>query len=273
MAVYAIGDIQGCYDSLRRLLEAIKFDCANDRLWFTGDLVNRGTQSVATLRLVRELEPWSVTVLGNHDLHMLAVAAGVRKYRRNDTFADVLTAEDGSQLLDWLRERPLFHLDTTLGYCLVHAGVLPSWSVEESQRLADEVGEVLRGAGWVRLMETMYGNEPCLWTRALKRWARYRVVINVMTRMRFVDESGRLDFSHKGPPGTQPPGWSPWFEHRQGLQQRIVFGHWSALGARVVPNGICLDSGCVWGGELTAVRLDADQLEFHRVDCKYPRLE
>lgn len=273
MAVYAVGDVQGCHDSLRRLLDTIAFDTTADRVWFTGDLVNRGPKSAATLRLARQLESCSVTVLGNHDLHLLAVAAGVRKYRRSDTFDDVLQAEDAADLLDWMRRRPLFHVDPGLGYCLVHAGLMPAWSVDEARLLGEEVSSVLQSDRWVELLEAMYGDEPRDWQPALEGWERYRLVINSMTRMRFIDAAGRLDFSYKGPPGSQPPGWSPWYEQRQGIEPRVIFGHWSALGARVVANGICLDSGCVWGGSLTAVRLDGDELVFDSVKCSGERVE
>ena len=268
MAVYAIGDVQGCLAPLRQLLERVDFDSARDTLWFTGDLVNRGPDSLGVLRLVRDLGERAVTVLGNHDLHLLALAAGIDKKKQRDTLDDVLAAPDRDELLDWLRGRPLLHHDTTLGYTLVHAGLLPPWGLTEAQQLAREVEAALHmePKGFFR---HMYGNQPDRWDNGLRGPERLRVVVNAFTRLRYCTPEGCMDLEQKGAPGSQPPGLLPWFEapHRRSRDLRVVFGHWSTLG-RYQGNGVMsLDSGCVWGRALTAVRLDSDPPEFHEAPC------
>jgi len=267
MAVYAIGDVQGCYDNLRALLEKIGYDRARDRLWFVGDLVNRGPQSAAVLRFVMGLEQ-AVCVLGNHDLHLLAVAAGRARARPEDRLEDVLTAPDRDALLHWLRSRPLLHHDAALGYTLVHAGLLPAWDLTVAQALAREAEAVLRGPDASELYTQMYGDEPGAWDASLGGWARLRVIINAFTRLRYCWPDGRMDLRPKGPPGSQPRGLLPWFQVPGRVSQtlRIVFGHWSTLGLWNRDGVIGLDSGCLWGGSLSAVRL-AETPEFFSVPC------
>lgn len=258
MAVFAIGDVQGCADALKKLLERVRFDTAEDTLWFAGDLVNRGPQSLEVLRFVRGLGEHAITVLGNHDLHLLAMSQGIRTVSKS--LAVVLHAEDGPELVDWLRSRPLLHHDTRLGYVLVHAGLYPGWTLEEAAGYAKEVEQALASDEYRELLSGMYGNEPRRWSDQLTGMERHRAIINTFTRMRFVTADGTLDFQHKGPPGSQPEGLMPWFAApgRRNAGEHILFGHWSALGTVDTPRVYPLDTGCVWGGELTAMRLDGE---------------
>ncbi|HYW91738.1 MAG TPA: symmetrical bis(5'-nucleosyl)-tetraphosphatase [Gammaproteobacteria bacterium] len=258
MAVWAIGDVQGCYDELCRLLERIDFDPDRDRLWLSGDLVNRGPGSLETLRLVRGLGESAVTVLGNHDLHLLAGVHGGHEERLNRTLKPVLAAPDRESLLAWLRHRPMLHRDPALGYTLVHAGLAPQWDIETAARCAGEVEARLRGPEYPAFFREMYGDEPDLWSPALVGRERERFIVNALTRTRFCTVDGRLDLSYKGPPGSQPAGYLPWFEvpGRRSRGQRIVFGHWSTLGPLEAPDVFPTDTGCLWGGCLTALRLE-----------------
>ncbi len=264
MATYAIGDVQGCYDELCSLLELIGFDPAAGRLWFAGDLVNRGPNSVGVLRLVKDLGDRALTVLGNHDLHLLATASEVR-FNVTDTIVDVLSADDRDELLNWLRTRSLFHRDGELGFSMVHAGLAPQWTIDDAVRVAQELEVCLRGADYSGFLSVMYGNEPDRWSDALEGFDRLRFVTNAFTRIRYCHEDGSLELLEKPPPGEQSSGLFPWFAHpqRQNLGERIIFGHWAAL--RMTPDEesahsvFHIDQGCVWGGELTALRLD---------DCK-----
>jgi bis(5'-nucleosyl)-tetraphosphatase (symmetrical) len=267
MAVYAIGDVQGCLDPLQRLLERIRFDPARDVLWFTGDLVNRGPASLGVLRLVRALGASAVAVLGNHDLHLLAVAAAASKHKARDTFDDVLTAPDCDELLAWLRARPLLYHDPDLG-ALVHAGLLPQWDIADARRLAREA-ETALAADTAGFFEHMYGDLPDRWREDLSGPPRLRVIVNALTRLRFCDPGGRMDLRPKGAPGEQPSNLLPWFRvpDRRNRGVRVVFGHWSALGRYHGDNVIGLDSGCVWGRTLTAVRLDTSVPAFFDVAC------
>ena len=256
MALYAIGDLQGCYAPLRALLEAIAFDPARDRLWFAGDLVNRGPQSLECLRFVRSLGVAAVAVLGNHDLHLLCVAAGVEKRRPRDTLDDVLEAPDREELLAWLRCRPLLHAED--GHALVHAGLLPEWSIARARRLAAEVEYALQGPHFLQLLERMYGDRPDRWDESLEGFDRLRVTINAMTRLRMLDASGAMALRFKGEPGEAASGLVPWYRApgRASADHTVVCGHWSALGLHLDDNIVSLDSGCVWGRTLTAVRLE-----------------
>jgi len=267
MAVYAIGDVQGCNDALQTLLKKIQFDAARDRLWFVGDLVNRGPQSAAVLRFAMGLTD-AVCVLGNHDLHLLAVAAGQARTRHEDTLDDILSAPDREDMLRWLRTRPLLHHDGALGYTLVHAGLLPSWDLATAQALAAEAEAAIRGPQADELFAQMYGDEPNSWDTTLSGWPRLRVIVNAFTRLRFCTADGRMDLRPKGAPGTQPAGLLPWFQvpGRQSHALRIVFGHWSTLGPWNNDGVIGLDSGCLWGGRLSAVRLSAPP-RFYSVAC------
>jgi bis(5'-nucleosyl)-tetraphosphatase (symmetrical) len=269
MPVYAIGDVQGCYRALRALLAEIRFDPAQDRLWFTGDLVNRGPQSLEVLRLVRDLGDRAVCVLGNHDLHLLAVAAGAASLKKHDTLDQVLAAPDRDELLQWLRSRPLLHHDEELGYTLIHAGLLPPWDLAAARRLAREVETALQSDAHGDLFKHMYGDLPDRWNEHLRGFERLRVCVNAFTRLRYCDLDGGMDLRFKGSPGTQPVDMLPWFlvPTRRSRDLQIIFGHWSTLG-RWRGNGVvCLDSGCLWGGSLTAARLDVQPMQFASVDC------
>jgi bis(5'-nucleosyl)-tetraphosphatase (symmetrical) len=252
---YAIGDVQGCCDELRALLSRIGFAADRDRLWFVGDLVNRGPQSLATLRFVRALGDNAVVVLGNHDLHLLAIACGCHAARRSDTLDEILRAPDRDALLEWLATRSLAHSEA--GDLLVHAGVVPQWTMETTLELAREVEFALRNDPR-HLFEHMYGDEPDRWSPELGGPDRLRFAINVLTRMRVCTNEGRINLRLKGKPPAAASGWLPWFdvESRRTRGNRIVFGHWSALGLVVRENVVGLDSGCVWGGSLTAFDLE-----------------
>lgn len=253
--IYAIGDLQGCYQSLIELLARIDAAAPQAKLIFVGDLVNRGPDSLATLRLIRSLGERAQAVLGNHDLHLLAAAHGIRKLHRQDTLAQVLNAPDCEELLDWLRQRPMALFEN--GHLLLHAGALPQWSASQTLSLAQEVEAVLRGPGWVDFLREMYGNEPTRWNDTLKGNARLRCIVNALTRLRYCTEDGMMEFTAKESSGTALPGYVPWFDvpGRQTQDVTVVFGHWSTLGLTLRPNLIGLDTGCVWGGQLTAVRL------------------
>jgi bis(5'-nucleosyl)-tetraphosphatase (symmetrical) len=256
MATFAVGDIQGCHQALQRLLERASFNPVTDRLWLTGDLVNRGPDSLAVLRWVRELGDRAIVVLGNHDLHLLAVASGAAAAKRcDDTLLGVLEAPDREELLDWLRHQRLMHHEH--GFAMVHAGLLPEWSIAKALELASEVERELREAPR-RLFGSMYGDEPARWSDTLGRAERHRVVINAMTRMRMLDRSGAMSLSYSGAPGRAPADLVSWFDvpDRSSATTPIVCGHWAALGLLLRPDLLALDSGCVWGGQLTAVRLE-----------------
>jgi bis(5'-nucleosyl)-tetraphosphatase (symmetrical) len=265
MATYAIGDIQGCYDELRRLLDDIAFDPAHDRLWLVGDIVNRGPQSLAVLRFLRGLGDRAVITLGNHDLHLLVVAAGVRKPHRSDTLDELLAAPDCGELLDWLRRQRLMHVEN--GYAMVHAGLLPQWSIAKAQMLACEVETVLQGPDYGAFLRHMYGNHPAHWRDDLAGYDRLRVIINAMTRLRLCTPGGTMEFSHKTGLKHMPAGYLPWFDvpDRASRDTPLVFGHWAALGLLLRADVLGLDSGCVWGRQLTALRLE-DRRVFH-CDC------
>lgn len=272
MAVYAIGDVQGCYKELRRLLDKIGFRKKKDRLWFAGDLVNRGPNSLEVLRYVRDLGDRAVTVLGNHDLHLLAISEGVRK-RSNKSLRAVLNAPDGDELLKWLRKRPLLHFDPDLQWLMVHAGLPPQWDLRTAVKNARKVEKCLASKNYKKLLKQMYGNRPALWSDNLKGVHRKRFVINSLTRMRFCDKKGRLALSAKGSPENQGNGLFPWFEHPDRLSHdvRIVFGHWSTLGYYKGDNVLALDTGCVWGGALTAARIDVgneSKIKRTRLKCR-----
>ncbi|HEC12358.1 MAG TPA: symmetrical bis(5'-nucleosyl)-tetraphosphatase [Acidiferrobacteraceae bacterium] len=257
MAVYAIGDVQGDYAALLTLLDRIDFDATRDRLWLTGDLVNRGPSSLQVLRFVRSLEDSAVTVLGNHDLHLLAIAHGVRPLKSRDTVSDVLDAPDRDVLLEWLRQQPLMVHDQEMGYAMVHAGLLPQWGIAAAMGLAAEIEALLKGPDYPTLLANMYGDSPDSWHPDLRGWARVRVIINTFTRLRFCDPDGRLFLQYNGPPDSQPEGLLPWFKlrHPQEGDATVVFGHWSALGLHCGDGVLGLDSGCIWGGHLTAYPL------------------
>jgi bis(5'-nucleosyl)-tetraphosphatase (symmetrical) len=258
MARWAIGDIQGCLAEFDQLLQTIHFNPDRDQLWLTGDLVNRGPDSLGALRRVRSLADNLVTVLGNHDLHLLALAFGAqRKPRKSDTLDDILGARDRSALLRWLIERPLLHFDATSNDLLVHAGLVPQWTAPQAAALAREVEQRLRGDPEA-LFNSMYGDQPDQWNDALAGSERHRFVINVLTRMRVCTPAGRIDLKYKGPPTGITAPYVPWFSvpTRASAATRVIFGHWSALGLLNGRRLLALDTGCVWGGALTAMNLD-----------------
>jgi len=259
MAVYAIGDVQGCYDELRELLDKLKFKPGKDTVWFVGDLVNRGPKSLETLRFVRDLGNSAVCVLGNHDLHLLALLLTKEPRVDDDAMPDVQGAADRFELADWLRHRPLAHYDKKLKTLMVHAGVPPQWSLEDTLARAAEAEKILRGKKPQRLLKRMYGSSPDIWSDDLEGYERLRFIVNGLTRMRFCTAKGRLDFKAKLAPGMEGRKLQPWFElpNRPICKTRIVFGHWSTLGYHEAPGILALDTGCVWGGRLTAERLDA----------------
>ncbi|HEY3447852.1 MAG TPA: symmetrical bis(5'-nucleosyl)-tetraphosphatase [Myxococcales bacterium] len=265
MATYAVGDIQGCFGALQRLLKRIRFS-RRDRLWLAGDLVNRGPDSLAVLRWARSLGKRVTVVLGNHDLHLLAVSYDLAPKRHRDTLLPILEAPDREELLGWLRHQKLMHREQ--GYVMVHAGLLPEWSVTKALSLAREVEQVLRGPRPARLFETMYGDEPARWRDGLRGPDRRRVIINAMTRMRMLTPSGKIDLSYSGALGGAPAGLIPWFDYpgRRNLATPIVCGHWAALGLLMRDDLLSLDSGCAWGRSLTALRLE-DRKVF-QVGCR-----
>lgn len=274
MAIYAVGDLQGCASEFEQLLEQIGFDRARDRLWLTGDLVNRGPQSLECLRRVRGLGDAAVTVLGNHDLHLLALAYSTHEKRKShDTLDDVLGAPDRDELMDWLVQRPVLHHDPQLDTVLVHAGLAPEWDLVTAKALARELETTLRdrharGA----LFDNMYGDQPSRWSPDLAGFERLRFVTNCFTRLRFVARDGSLELRHKGPPQDAPAELTPWFRaaNRRSRAHRIVFGHWSALGFHDADNVTCLDTGCVWGASLCALRLDRPSTPV-RIACSEQR--
>ncbi|MFA5812197.1 MAG: symmetrical bis(5'-nucleosyl)-tetraphosphatase [bacterium] len=270
MTTYAIGDVQGCFDALQALLEKIRFDPAHDRLRFTGDLVNRGPRSLETLRFVKGLGERAVNVLGNHDLHLLAVAAGAAKRKKHDTLDDVLAAPDRNELLDWLRRRPLLHHDAALDWTLVHAGLLPQWDLADAQRLAREAETVLQSDHADDFLAHMYGDLPNHWREDLTGHERLRVIVNAFTRLRYCDLEGKMDLRFKGAPGSQPLDQVPWFQapHRRSGAEHIVFGHWSTLGAYQDHGVLGLDGGCLWGRELCGARLEPGAAQILSIRCR-----
>lgn len=268
MAIYAVGDIQGCHTELVQLLEKISFDPSLDTIWFVGDLVNRGDDSLNVLRLVKSLGDSAITVLGNHDLHLLAVAAGVAELHRSDTLDEILNAPDRDELLHWLRQQRLLHVQDE--YVLVHAGLLPSWTVGQAAKLAREVEQVLRSDDYVKFFKHMYGNQPNAWDDKLTGYKRLRVITNALTRMRICTNTGEMEFKFKAELEKIPEPYRAWFAlpQRASRKATVVFGHWSALGLIVRDEVIALDTGCLWGGPLTAIRLQ-DRAVF-QVPCANP---
>jgi len=264
---YLIGDVQGCCGALQALLAKIEFSPSRDRLYLLGDLVNRGPASLATLRLLSGLGEAATCLLGNHDLHLLAAAHGVRKPHRGDTIDEILQAPDRKPLLDWLRQQRMAVHEQ--GWLMVHAGVVPQWDLAQTLALAGEVETVLRSPDLPDFLDAMYGNEPVRWCSDLSGMARLRFVVNVLTRLRFCDAEGQMDFKTKDGAGGAPAGLMPWFDvpGRRTVGVPIAFGHWSTLGLVERDDLLALDTGCVWGGKLSAARIDGDRREVIQVDC------
>lgn len=272
MTTYAIGDVQGCYNELCKLLEKIRYDQATDNLWFAGDLVNRGPHSLLVLQLVKSL-PRTIVVLGNHDLHLLSVIAETKKIREKDTFHDVLQSEDREAWGEWLRNLPFIHHDKTLGYTMVHAGIPPIWSIQHALKYSAEVEKILKSNDYQSLLKHMYGQTPDVWDEELKGWDRLRVIINYFTRMRFCTKTGKLDHHAKSKTSSQPEVYFPWFNvPGHVFKEKILFGHWAALnGETNVSNVFALDTGCVWGGKLSALKLSDDV--WFNVESQYKFIE
>ncbi|MCJ1886710.1 symmetrical bis(5'-nucleosyl)-tetraphosphatase [Pseudomonas sp. LA21] len=269
MATYAVGDLQGCLEPLKCLLEQVKFDPAQDKLWLVGDLVNRGPASLETLRFLYGMRDSVVCVLGNHDLHLIAVAYNAERLKKNDTLREIVEAPDRAELIEWLRQMPLVHHDAQRDITLVHAGIPPQWSIEKALLRAAEVEKALRDDTQLPMfLDGMYGNEPAKWDKKLHGIERLRVITNYFTRMRFCTPEGKLDLKSKEGLGTAPSGYAPWFSYteRKAAGRKIIFGHWAALeGQCDVPGLFALDTGCVWGGSMTL--LNVDTLERIHCDC------
>ena len=256
MSVYVIGDVQGCFASLDALLSRLPLNWDQDRLWFVGDLVNRGPQSLETLRFVKGLGSRALTVLCNHDLHLLCLAEGFARHHEADTLLPILEAPDREALLAWLRHCPMMHVE--YGYVMVHAGLLPQWTIPQALALAREVEAMLRSPRYRDFLQVMYGNRPHHWTESLQGMDRLRLITNALTRLRICTPEGKMEFSHKGELRDIPPGYLPWFDipGRRSQESPIICGHWSALGLHLDSSVLALDTGCLWGGHLTAVRLE-----------------
>jgi len=256
MATYAIGDIQGCFHSFQSLLKKIQFNPALDYLWLVGDLINRGSGSLEVLRWVFDHQSSIVSVLGNHDLHTLVVAEGFVNAHRSDTIQPLLDAPDADTLLSWLRHQPLLHFAND--HLMVHAGLLPAWTPSQAQLLGQEVHQALCADNYREFLKHMYGNQPVQWDEALTGWDRLRVITNAMTRLRICSQAGEMEFEFKGELSNRPAGYVPWFEiaGRASADTPVIFGHWSALGLHMANNVYALDTGCLWGGALTALRVD-----------------
>ncbi|ORU90597.1 MAG: diadenosine tetraphosphatase [Cycloclasticus sp. symbiont of Poecilosclerida sp. M] len=261
MATYAIGDIQGCYKPFRKLLDTLKFDPTKDTLWLVGDLINRGPDSLKTLRYIISLGDSVRTILGNHECHMLAVYFGHKKAHKSDTFSDILEADSADQLINWVRSQPVFYEDLKLGYSMLHAGLPPQWTLEQTRACARELEATLRGDNIDAFLSAMYGNTPNIWSENLTGFDRLRFIINCFTRMRYCNQNGKLNLKEKGPIGSQAKYLMPWFmvPNRKTQDCKLLFGHWSTLGLAQANNSWCLDSGCLWGGELSAMRLDGSE--------------
>ena len=269
MRTWAIGDVQGCQSCLQKLLKKINYSPDRDQLWFCGDLVSRGNKSLEVLRFVRSLGDGAVTVLGNHDLHLLAVASGAGRRHVSKDFKRVLKARDSDKLLNWLLRRPLLHHDKSLDLALVHAGLPPQWNLHKAKARAREAEKALRGKKYATVLRKMYGDKPDRWNKNLKGYARLRFIINALTRTRFCAPDGRLRFALKGPPKTHPRS-IPWFRFpdRASESERIVYGHWSTLGFHEENDTWCIDDGCVWGGRLVALRIDKRRPRTRSVKCR-----
>ena len=271
MTVYAVGDVQGCLDELQALLEQVGFNRERDVLWCVGDLVNRGPQSLETLRFFRALGARAVCTLGNHDITLLALAAGapVRSDHDHQLHA-VLAAPDRDELIEWLRHRPVLHHDPELGYAMVHAGLPPPWTLPRALELAGELEAFLQSDAWAQEIHLLYGPKPRRWRESLAGHKRLRFLVNAFTRMRYLDAEGRLELDCKSAPGRQPDGLRPWFEapERRARDTRIVFGHWSTLGYHAGAGVWGIDTGCVWGRGLTALRLDPAAPRAYWVPCQ-----
>ncbi len=275
MSIYAIGDLQGCLDSLQHLLDKIKFNPKKDQLWFTGDLVNRGPKSLETLRFIKGLGKSAITVLGNHDFHLLAMAAGNMRYlKKGDSLNAILAANDKDELIDWLLKQKLIHTDKSLKLSLVHAGVHPNWSIKKANKQARKVESILQSTGCQKFLQNMYGNQPKLWHKINKKQDKLRFILNTFTRMRYIYPNGKLDFKYSGDVGSQPRRLIPWFLHPKGKlkNNKVIFGHWSRLSIRQTNNVFAVDTGCLWGEKLTALEISKKGYIWHSIECNKKEL-
>lgn len=270
MTTYVIGDVQGCFDELQELVDYISFNPKKDQLWFVGDLVNRGPKSLETLRWVKSLGDSAVTVLGNHDLHLLAAYIGAKEISTTSSLYSTLQAKDIDVLVNWLRKQSLMRYNKTLNFAMVHAGLAPQWTTKDALRYAKEVEKALRSKKYKDFLLNMYGNKPNQWDGRLKGWNRLRTITNFMTRLRYCNNQGVMSFTDKGPLGTQSARMKPWYEisSRKSQNTTIVFGHWSTLGHIHDHNIISTDTGCLWGGALTAVKIELEYLTIYQLNCK-----
>jgi bis(5'-nucleosyl)-tetraphosphatase (symmetrical) len=267
MSTYAIGDVQGCFKELIQLLDKINFDETNDRLWFVGDLVNRGQASLEVLNFVIKLGDLAITVLGNHDLHLLALAEEIVTPKKKDTLMSILTSPDKQELITWIRQQALMHYDKDLDFTMIHAGLPPQWETKQAMELAEEFEQFLNSENYLSFLAVMYGNKPDVWDENLTGNDRLRFIVNCFTRMRYLDDKDELNFSEKGAPGSQEECLTPWFmiEERKSRHDKIIFGHWSTVHLGTIQdftpyNVYPIDTGCLWGGELTAMRLEDEKL-------------
>ena len=268
MATYAIGDLQGCFTELEQLLKRINFDPSHDQLWFVGDLVNRGPQSLEAIQFVRQLGDSAKCVLGNHDIHLIACYVGAQICKPKSSLNQVLNHAEADKIINWLRWQPLMHVDININWVMVHAGLLPQWDLATAQQCAQQVEQQLRADTYADFLHQAYGNEPKQWNDNLEGMERWRLILNALTRLRLCDEQGKMDFEYKGPLGAQNKDLHAWFDvPRKSQDINIVFGHWSALGLQNKHNLLAVDTGCLWGGQLTAARIDIDPVEIYQVDC------
>jgi len=282
MTIYAIGDIQGCHEDLLNLLDKVNFNPQTDKLWFVGDLVNRGPDSLSTLRFVKELGQSAQTVLGNHDLHLLAIYHGLKK-NNDKSIKKILKADDCDELINWLRQQPLLFHDKQTKFTVVHAGIYPLWKFKQAKQYANELEDILRSDKYLKFLKHMYGNKPSKWSDDLEGWDRLRFICNSFTRMRYCYPNGKLDFEENGVPGSQSDKLIPWYNlpDRVSRKKKIIFGHWSTLGyfnqpesLSVTPTVFATDTGCVWGGKLTALKIEANkngeyETQFVSVNCPH----
>jgi len=268
MAVYAVGDIQGCFKELEQLLTKIEFNSQTDQLWFVGDLVNRGVQSLETVLFVKSLQGSARCVLGNHDIHLLACYTGAQTCKPTSPLCEILESAEVDNIISWLRSRPLLHHDSILNWTMVHAGMVPQWDLQLALTCANEVESHLRGNRYAEFISMIYGDTPNQWSPQLTHQERWRVIINAFTRIRLCDKDGKMDFNYKGPPGEQDNHLFAWFDvPRKSEDLQIVFGHWSTLGLKQTSNLLGLDTGCLWGNRLTAARLDCGTPIIYSVEC------
>lgn len=268
MATYAVGDVQGCFSELEQLLQLIDFNQHGDQLWFVGDLVNRGPESLETIRFIKSLGDSARCVLGNHDVHLVACHAGVQSCKPGSSLRPILDSPDVVDIIDWLRNRPLLHHDADLNWTMVHAGLLPQWDLAEAVSCAQEVEKQLQSDDYIEFLGHAYGNIPDRWQAGLKQQDRWRVILNAFTRLRLCNLEGAMDFEYKGPLGAQSSDLHAWFDvPRKSDHLRILFGHWSALGFMQTDNLLALDTGCLWGNQLTAARIDIAPVKIYSIEC------